>query len=86
MVLTDTPKGVRARTMQVRALIEKAIGKAGSEAKLGKATGYTQNAIWQAKRRGKVTPEMAIKIDEATEGDVSKEQLRPDIFVPERES
>jgi DNA-binding transcriptional regulator YdaS (Cro superfamily) len=71
--------------MQVRDLIQEAIRFAGSEAKLGKATGYTQNAIWQAKRRGTVTPQMAVRIDRATNSLVPKEKLRPDVFAPTSE-
>lgn len=65
---------------RTRSLVERAIQMFGSEAKLGKAIGRSQNAVWQAKRRGRVTAEMAIAIDEATEGVVSRHQLRPDIF------
>lgn len=64
----------------VRDLLQKAIEMAGSEAKLGALTGYSQNAIWQAKRRGRVTPEMALALDRATNGVVSKEKLRPDLW------
>jgi DNA-binding transcriptional regulator YdaS (Cro superfamily) len=65
----------------VTELIESAINILGSEAKLGKAIGRSQNAVWQAKRRGNVTAEMAIAIDRATNGVVAKERLRPDLFA-----
>jgi len=64
--------------METREHIQEAIRLAGSEAKLGKATGYSQHAIWKAKRRGSVTPEMALAIERAV--GVRKEILRPDIF------
>lgn len=64
--------------MDIRPHIQEAIRRAGSEAKLGEATGYSQHAIWKAKKRGSVTPEMALKIEHAV--GVSKEILRPDIF------
>ncbi|MCC7047177.1 MAG: helix-turn-helix domain-containing protein [Alphaproteobacteria bacterium] len=68
----------------VRDLIEKAIRIVGSEAKLGAAAGgYSQNAIWQAKRRGTITPELAAGIDRATNGAVRKSDLRPDIWPHE---
>jgi len=67
--------------MQVRDLIQAAIKKAGSQAKLGKAIGKTQNAVFQAKKRGTVTAEMAVAIERATEGEITKEQLRPDLFA-----
>jgi DNA-binding transcriptional regulator YdaS (Cro superfamily) len=68
--------------MTVRALIDKAIDLAGSEAKLGKAAGgFSQNAIWQAKRRGSVTPELALGIHRALDGKVNASELRPDIWA-----
>lgn len=72
-----------ARTMsQVRELIEKAVGKVGSEAELGKkAGGFSQNAIWQAKRRNSVTAEMALGIHHATAGEVPASDLRPDLWA-----
>ena len=66
---------------QVRDLIEKAIKHCGSEAKLGKAAGgFSQNAIWQAKRRGTVSPKLALGIDRATDGGIKASQLRPDLW------
>lgn len=62
--------------------ITRAIEFAGSEAKLGAATGYSQHAIWQAKRRGRVSAEMAVAIERATQGAVSRAELRPDLFSP----
>jgi len=82
-VLTGTLIGVILYFMQVRDLLEIAIKRAGSEAKLGKLAGYTQNAIWQAKERGTITAEMAVAIDRATDGAVTKEMLRPDLFNSE---
>lgn len=61
--------------------IIRAIKIAGSEAKLGAATGYSQHAIWQAKRKGRVSAEMAVRIERATQGLVSKAELRPDLFA-----
>jgi hypothetical protein len=74
--------------MQVREHIEQAIQSAGSEAKLGEATGYSQHAIWRAKHRGSVTPEMALRFHRA--GFISASKLRPDLWptdahVPELE-
>ena len=67
-----------------RALIEQAIEICGgTEAKLGDATGYSQNGIHQAKKRGHVSPLMALAIDEATKGVVSASKLRPDLWPSE---
>lgn len=60
--------------------IERAIKLAGSEEKLGKLCGYSQVAINKAKKRGKCSADMAVAIDKALAGQVTKEQLRPDLF------
>lgn len=64
----------------VTSLLELAISIAGSEAKLGALAGYSQNAIWHAKRIGRVSAQMADAIEKATKGSVLRKQLRPDIF------
>lgn len=73
--MSDTPNPNRTK-----ALLEAAITISGSEAKLGKATGYSQNAIWHAKTKGRVSAEMAAAIHRATNGAVAKNMLRPDIY------
>lgn len=72
----------KSNSHQITRLIEAAITLAGSEAKLGVLAGYSQNAIWYAKRNGRVSAELAIGIDKATNGAIPKSQLRPDIFQP----
>lgn len=58
-----------------------AIALAGSETKLGTDLGgYTQNAVWAAKRSGRTSGPMARKLDEWTGGRVSRSVLRPDVF------
>lgn len=63
-----------------------AIRHLGSESKLGQATGYSQVAINKAKRRvaagGQVSAGLAVAIDRATNGLISKYRLRPDLFGP----
>jgi hypothetical protein len=67
--------------MSVTDLLQQAIQLAGgTETLLGKATGYSQNAIWQAKRRGHVTPEMARAIHWAFDGRIPASSFRPDIW------
>jgi len=66
--------------MGIREHIESAIKITGSETKLGEATGYSQHAIWRAKRRGSVSPEMALAIHRATNGAVPACVLRPDLW------
>ena len=65
--------------MSPRALIERAIRMYGSEAALGRAIGYTQNGVHQAKRRGQATWEMATLIHHVTGGAIDKYQLCPDM-------
>ncbi len=60
--------------------IQKAIKLAGSEAKLGKACGRSQHAIWYAKTKNKVSAELAIAIEAATGGQVTRSDLRPDLY------
>lgn len=69
--------------MNVRQHLEDAIRRAGSEAKLGEVTGYSQHAIWRAKRRGSVTAEMALRFHE--KGIVPRSKLRPDLWSDEAE-
>jgi DNA-binding transcriptional regulator YdaS (Cro superfamily) len=64
----------------VRELIKAAIAKFGSEAKLADVIGVTQPSINEAKQKGRVSVLMALRIDQATGGEVSKHDLRPDVF------
>ncbi|MDP2410390.1 MAG: YdaS family helix-turn-helix protein [Pseudolabrys sp.] len=63
--------------------IERAIRRAGSEAKLAKLIGCSQVAINKAKHRNRVSGEMAVAIDRAFDGEISKADLRPDLFTKE---
>jgi prevent-host-death family protein len=65
---------------QIRELIERAISLLGSEAKLAAAAGVAQPSINEAKKKGRVGAKMAAGIDAATDGRVSKNQLRPDLW------
>jgi DNA-binding transcriptional regulator YdaS (Cro superfamily) len=60
--------------------IDRAIALAGSETKLGEATGFSQAAINKAKRRGHVSAEMALAIHRFTAGAVAAAELRPDLW------
>lgn len=79
--MTNTPN-----PKTITRLLEAAISIAGSEAKLGKLMGKSQNAIWSAKRKGRVSAELASSIDKVTKGAIQKSQLRPDIFPPSEAS
>lgn len=66
--------------MDVQAAIERAIQLAGSEAKLGEGTGFSQVAINKAKHRGSVSAEMALALHRFTGGAVPASELRPDLW------
>jgi len=59
----------------------RAVEIAGSEHRLAAAIGYSQHAVWHARRRGRVSAEMAVAIDKFTNGEVPKHALRPDLFT-----
>ena len=68
----------------VTALVSQAVQLLGSQQKLASAVGRSQNAVFHAKSTGRVTAEMALAIDRATGGAVSRHQLRPDVYgVPD---
>ena len=62
--------------------IEKAIEICGgTQQSLADKAGLTQPGVhWLLNGGGKVSPETAIKIEAATDGGVSRHDLRPDIF------
>jgi DNA-binding transcriptional regulator YdaS (Cro superfamily) len=60
--------------------LDRAIALAGSEARLGEATGFSQAAINKAKRRGQASAEMALAIHRFTGGAVAASELRPDLW------
>ena len=66
--------------MNSQSLIQKAIEIFGTEAKLAEAVGVKQPSINAAKRASRVSAELAARIHKATNGQVSREQLRPDLF------
>jgi DNA-binding transcriptional regulator YdaS (Cro superfamily) len=66
--------------MSHRTLIERAIRQFGSQAKLAEALGCSQQQISYLLGAPGITAEMALKIDAATNGSISKHALRPDIF------
>jgi DNA-binding transcriptional regulator YdaS (Cro superfamily) len=61
--------------------LERAIRMAGSEAKLAAAIGYSQVAVNKARRRGAVSPQMALAVHGFTGGAVSASALRPDLWA-----
>ncbi|MGA2491876.1 MAG: YdaS family helix-turn-helix protein [Roseiarcus sp.] len=70
----DTAKASRAE------LIGRAVSLLGSEAKLAAAAGVAQATINEAKHTGTVGPKLAMGVDRATGGRISRSDLRPDLW------
>lgn len=66
--------------MNAKPLIESAIRLRGSEAKLAAACGVSQAAIWKAKVAGRVSADLAVAIERATDSKVPRWRLRPDLW------
>ena len=60
--------------------IQRAIAAAGSQGKLAKLLGISQQGVSYFLKADRVTGEMALAIEKATKGMVTREQLRPDLF------
>jgi DNA-binding transcriptional regulator YdaS (Cro superfamily) len=66
--------------MKRSSLLQVAIQQFGSQSALASAIGFSQHAVWHALQRGSVSPRMAVAIEKATKGAVTKVQLCPDVF------
>lgn len=68
-------------------LIEKAVSIAGSQHRLAEVSGLSQQFISKLQRgeRG-VTAETALAIERATNGRVSRHDLRPDLWPASKQS
>lgn len=62
--------------------LKRAVELYDNPSRLAAAIGFSQHAVWQAMRRGRVSPRMAVAIERATFGEVRRCDLRPDIFDP----
>lgn len=64
--------------------IQKAIQHAGGVSALAANIGVTYQAIQQWEKAGRVPAERAIQIERATDGEVTRHELRPDLYPEER--
>lgn len=65
--------------------LEKAIDATGSQAALAKAIGVKPQHVWNWLHRDKQVPaEKVLPIEVATEGKVSRHELRPDLYPDDR--
>ncbi len=60
--------------------VKRAIDLLGSQTKLAQACGSKQQHVWNWLHRDDVPIERAIQIEVITNGEVTKEELRPDFF------
>ena len=65
--------------------LAKAIKIVGSQLKLAKILGKRQSLVWYWLKCGHVSAAAAIPIEQATGGQVTRHELRPDIY-PEEET
>lgn len=65
--------------------LERAIAILGDQSKLAAAIGLKQGHVWHWLRKAnkRVPAEHVIKIEEATGGQVTRHELRPDIYPDE---
>src|SRR6185436_1811221 len=64
-----------------RELIRRAVAIVGSQGKLGKKLGITQQGVYYLLYKAeRVTGEMAIAIEDATNRKITRKMLRPDLF------
>jgi DNA-binding transcriptional regulator YdaS (Cro superfamily) len=61
--------------------LTRAIEIAGGQSSLGRLTGRSQHAIWHAIKKGRCSVELAVLIERALHGQVTRQQLRPDVFA-----
>lgn len=60
--------------------IETAISIANSQSELARRIGTRQGTLWKWIRKNRVPAEYCVAIERATEGQVTRYQLRPDVF------
>ncbi len=66
----------------IKTLIQAAVDDLGSQAKLARAVGCSQQQISYLLKAKTVSAKMAIRIEAATKGKVTRHDLCPEIFGP----
>lgn len=65
----------------IRELLKEAVKEAGSQAKFAEAVGLSQQGVSFLLKSAKgISPLTAIKIEKATNGKITRQQLCPDVF------
>ncbi|WP_434779023.1 transcriptional regulator [Neisseria sp. Ec49-e6-T10] len=62
--------------------LKKAISYFGTQVELGRKLGVTKSAVtsWK-KKRNQIPAHIAVSIEKITDGAVSREDVRPDLFI-----
>lgn len=63
--------------------LQRAIEISGGQSALARAIGVKQGHIYYWLKTGKVSAERVLAIESATDGQVSRSELRPDLYPPE---
>jgi len=65
---------------------KKAISITGSQSELARRIGVRQGTLWKWLRKGVAPAEHIVAIERATNGKISRYELRPDVFGPAPET
>jgi DNA-binding transcriptional regulator YdaS (Cro superfamily) len=65
--------------------LDRAVHHVGNLTRLARRIGKRQSTVWYWKKTGAVPTEFCAAIEAATEGSVTREELRPDVFGPANE-
>ncbi|WP_416358195.1 YdaS family helix-turn-helix protein [Aureimonas phyllosphaerae] len=66
-----------------RPLVQEAVRLAGSQQKLADAAGCSQQQIsYLLHQADRISAEMAVSLEKATDGQISRNHFRPDVFGP----
>lgn len=68
--------------MNTKQAVQKAIDLSGGQAQLADKLGIKQPSVSYWLKVGKVSAEYTLKAEQATNGEVTRHDLRPDIFGP----
>ena len=67
--------------------LERAVLAVGSQAALAKAIGVKPQHVWNwLNRDSRVPAERVLEIERATEGQVTRHDLRPDLYPPQEQA
>lgn len=70
----------KAMSDHVKTLVASFIGRFDSQTQAAAAAGVSQPALSEALKLGRVGPRLALGIDAATNGEIPKRELRPDLW------